>query len=1015
MNKLLLRWFQFQKESFVLFLFLLLGVVGYGAFIAFNSEIQAFPEFTNVQVQIQTLFPGKAAEEVERLVTIPLEVSTRSIPGLINSRSISEFGLSVITLTFDDDVESWKARSDTNLYMANATLPNGIQPGLSADSTPLGEIYRYTIEGNLPVNEKRMIQDWTLERAFKGIPGVADVVGFGGPTRTIEVKIDIPRMKSLGLSIAQIAQNLGANHANAGGSIITHGQESYVVRSIGLYQDPVDLENAVIATQGTTSIRVRDVGTVSIGNHIRLGMVGRDHEDDVVEGIVLLRFGANTLRTCAAIRDKVKDLNENVLPKGAQIVNYYDRTDLIRRSSHTVFHNIFFGIMLVCVLLILGFGVQYWAMSAGVALIIPFALLIAFVGLHLEGYNPNLISLGAVDFGIIVETAIFAAEAVLATVSKPKQHDENIVLALADVLGPALLCAFLLLIAFIPIISLQRVEGRIFRPLGITLISALIGGQLGAFIFIPLATSWIPMGPQPKNKADRFFVWVLERCHKVMMFFDRFKGLFLIAGVVFLALLVALDWGLGGEFLPTMNEGNLWVRITAPPTISREEAVRLVHKIRENFLKIPEVKTVISQTGRPDDGSDVNGFDTTEFDVDLGDPEEWKSAKNINGFVALSQDKMKDIDGVDFNYSQYIKDNVDEAISGVKGELVVKIDGPQLEELQKIADQIEGIVKKVPGAEDVGAEKILQQPELQYVMDRPALDRYGIQVATAEDVLESALSGKWATQMVDDQGRYVDVLVKPQLPNVITQNVLNSIPVLSPTGAEIPLGEVTQAKVVEGVSAIYREEGSRRIAVKCSVRGRAVVDFVKEADAKIKQEVKLPPHYHMVWSGSFENAKRASQQLAILVPLCLTAMIIILYTWFSDWTLVGLLLWEIPFSALGGLTAIRLAGLNFSISAAAGGVVLIGVSFLTGMMLISEWVHVKDAWKALEEKGRSIIISSGVAIIGLIPASFSHGMGSETARPFAVMIMGGLTTSLFFSLTLLPAFLKKIEGRYKKR
>jgi len=430
MNRFLLRWLQFQRENFVLFLFLLLGVIGYGAYIAFNSEIMAFPEFTNVQLNIQTQYPGHAAEEVERQVTIPLETATRSVPGVINSTSLSEFGLSVILLTFSDDTPNWKARSDTAQYMTNANLPQGVQPGLSPDTTPLGQIMRYSLVGNLPVDEMRMIQDWTVSKALQNIPGVADVEAFGGPTRTIEIKIDIPRMKSLGLSFATIAQNLGANHANAGGDFITHGDEMYIVRSIGLYQDPMDLENAVIATQGNTPIRIRDIGSVVVSHHIRLGQAGRDHDDDIVRGMVNLRVGAKALDTISKLKDKIKQLNENILPKGCKINVYYDRSDLIKRSSRTVFHNVIFGILLVCVLLILGFGVQYWAMSAGVALIIPFALLVAFVGLHLNGYNPNLISLGAVDFGIIVETAIFAAEAVLVTVVRPKQRDENTVLAL---------------------------------------------------------------------------------------------------------------------------------------------------------------------------------------------------------------------------------------------------------------------------------------------------------------------------------------------------------------------------------------------------------------------------------------------------------------------------------------------------------------------------------------------------------------------------------------------------------
>jgi cobalt-zinc-cadmium resistance protein CzcA len=1015
MKKVILGWIRFQREAFVLFLFALLCIIGYGAYIAFNSEIMAFPEFTNVQLNIQTQWPGHAAEEIERLVTIPLETATRSVPGVTNSTSLSEFGLSVILLTFSDDTPNWKARSDTAQYMTNANLPSGVTPGLSTDTTPLGQIMRYSLEGNLPPDEMRMIQDWQITRSLATVPGVSDVEAFGGPTRTIEIKIDIPRMESLGLTIAQIAQNLGANHANAGGDFITHGDEMYIVRSIGLYQDPMDLENAVIATQGNTPIRIKDIGSVVMNHHVRLGQTGRDHDDDVVRAMVNLRVGANTMQTLAGLHKKIDELNDHILPKGCKINIYYDRGDLIRRSSRTVFHNVIFGVVLVCVLLILGFGIQYWAMSSGVALIIPFALLVAFVGLHICGLNPNLISLGAVDFGIIIETAVFGAEALVVSLShQKKKDDEATAQALSEVLGPALLCAFLLLIAFIPILSLQQIEGRIFRPLGITLVSALVGGQLGAFIFLPLAASWAPVGPKP-TKSDDVFHWILERCNRVMLWFNQFKHIGWIAGIIMAALLVAINWGMGTEFLPTMNEGNLWIRVSAPPTISREKAVQLAHDIRERILRVPEVKSVVSQLGRPDDGSDISGFDTLEFQVDLGDPEQWKSADSIEGFVKLIREQEKDIEGCDFYYSQYIKDNVDEAITGVMGELAVKIHGPDLRVLQSLADQFEGIISKTPGAVDVGEEDILQQPELQYVMDRNKIDSYGIQVSQAEDVLSSALSGKWAAQMVDQQGRYVDILVKPNLPSPITQSVLNSIPLLAPGGAEIPLGEVTQAQVIEGVSHIYREEGERRVAAKCSVRGRAPVEFVNEVDAKIKQQVKLPPRYWYYWSGTFENAKRASRRLSIIVPLCVLAMIIIIYTWFKDWRLLAILLWEIPFATLGGLAALRLAGLDLSISAAAGGIIRIGVSFLTGMMIISAFVKTKDASKALMEKGRSILISNGVAIIGLLPAALSHAIGSETARPFAVAILGGLAASMTLSLTLLPVFLKRIEHFYKDK
>jgi len=1007
-------WIHFQQHRKILFYAILAAVLAYAVSLALKSEIQAFPELTNVQVQVITLYPGKAAEEVDRQVTIPLEVATTGISGLINQRSVSLFGLSVITLTFDDSVQLKQARLNVFQRLGDLELPEGVQPSISPETTPLGEIFRYTLKSDVPIDELRMIEDWTLEREFKSIPGVADVVSFGGPTRTIEVRLNIPKIKALGLSVDDVAKALGQNHANAGGSFLTHGEEAYVVRSLGLYENPESLEAAVVGTHHNVPIRIRDIGNVELSHRLRLGQVGRNDEDDTVEGIILLRQGSDTLLTTQQIRDKIEALNHGHLPPGVEINPIYDRTNLILRSSHTVFHNIVFGIFLVTLLLILGLGFRYWPLTVGVAVIIPFALLMAFLGMKVFGYTPNLISLGAVDFGIIVETAIFSAEAViLALVETGKRDIETVSEALAEVLAPALLCALLLLIAFIPILSLQRVEGRIFKPLGITLVSALAGGQIGALIFIPIFAFLTPAGAHKPSVLDRFFEFFLNCSEKFAKAWARLpKTSWITAGLLAL-LLLGLNHGLGREFLPQLNEGSLWVRATAPRTISRESSVELAGKIRERLRKIPEVLDVVSQIGRPDDGTDINGFDNVEFLVILDAPDHWKSARNIDEFTKHAQDLLSDIEGIDLNFSQPIKDNVDEAISGVKGELVVKVFGTKLEDLQKLADQIAEILKKVPGAQDVAAEQLLGQPELRFNMEREELARYGLRVTDAEEVLETALLGKFSTRMIDEQGRAVDVLVKPELPDRPDRNTLTSLPILTNEGGSIPLGVVASTKLSEGVNRIYREEGNRRIAVKCSVRGRAVVDFVEDAKRQIGAQLQLPPKYTMEWSGSFENAERAGRQLMIIVPLCVLGMIIVLQTWFGNWQNVGLLLWEVPFSAIGGLAALRLMGLNLSISAAAGAIVLIGVSFLTGMMLIYEWNHTRDTWVALKHEGRGILLSSGVAIVGLIPAAFSHGIGAETAKPFAVMILGGLISSLVLSLTILPSFLSLIDKNRK--
>lgn len=1005
MKNIIEKWLVAMQDQPVLIFSLLFGLVALGGSIAYNSEIEAFPDLTNVQVQVITQYPGKAAEEVERLVTIPLEIRTNGLPGLINQRSISIFGLSMITLTFDDNVVSRQARLDVSQRLSDVELPPEAKPGLSPDSTPVGEIYRFVLEGDLPPDELRLIEDWTVERALRSITGVADVISFGGPVKTIDVKVDPAKLSSLGLNFETIATSIAQNHANAGGGIITHGEESYLVRSIGLIENPEKIESSVVSSTKSTPIRIRDIGLVKAGHRLRLGQVGFNTKNDIVEGIVLLRQGADTLGTCEKVRQTIEHLNDHVLPKGVKLKTIYDRTNLIKKSGHTVVHNIVFGVLLVVVLLIIGLGYRYWMMTLGVALVIPFALICAFVGVNALGYKPNLISLGAVDFGIIVETAIFAAEAVIMSLAVKDKKKKPLSEVLSDVLVPSLICALLLIIAFVPILSLQRVEGRIFRPLGITLVSALIGGQIGAFIFIPLFARMCPQNHPQDDWIEKHFHSVAEKFHHWGSKLTQLKRLPWILGAGFLIVIAGLYLSLGREFLPQLNEGSLYIRSTAPTTISRDEAARLAERVRTLLLEIPEVKFVISQIGRPDDGTDVNGFNNVESLVILADQDEWKSASTLNGLTEFAQKKLSVIDGVDFNFSQPIKDNVDEAISGVKGELVIKVFGNNIDTLQGLADQMKAILNSIPGAQDVGAEELKGQPELRFTMDHEKIARYSVRVADAESALEGALNGKTAAKMTDDQGRMIDIVVKANLQERVDKSTLESLTVISAEGVKVPLGQIASPQLVEGVSRIYREVGERRIAVKCSVRGRAVVDFVQEASRQINEKVKLPDHFRMQWSGSFENANRASKQLGMVVPICIVVMIIILYSWLKSWALVAYTLWEVPFSVVGSLLFLKIFGLNLSISAAAGIIVVVGVSFLTGIMLLLEVVKAQDPWKGLHEKVRSIFISSGVAIIGLIPASFSNGIGSETAKPFAVSILGGLITALIFTVLVLPALI----------
>ena len=1013
MEKLLTLSSFLINKKFPLYIALLLAVFGYGAFVAYNSEIEAFPDVTNVQVQVITQYPGKAAEEVERQVTIPLETVTNGLPGLINQRSISMFGLSVITLTFDDNVQSKQARLDVNMRLSDVDLPKAAEVGLSPDSTPVGEIYRYVIEGNHSIDELRLIQDWTVVRELKSIQGVADVVVFGGKRRSIDVLVDSEKLKEFNLDFDDIVSELGNNNLNAGGGFINRGDQGFLVRSLGLFEEPQTLENAVVASRDQIPIRVNDVGSVQFGNKPRLGKVGLNENDDVVEGIVLLRKGSDTVGTCERIKEKVKFLNETVLPKGIKIRQISDRTELIEKSSHTVYHNIFFGIFLVCTLLIIGFGWHFWKLVLAVVMIIPFALLTAFVGVSWAGFHPNLISLGAVDFGIIVETAIFCAEAVIAGLSTldkytdERKKNQTIIESLKEVIGPALLCAFMLIIAFIPILSLQRVEGRIFRPLGVTLISALIGGQIGALLFIPLAAKFSPIhshsGSWQEVYSHKFFAKIREWTK----FLGNVPKLKITTIISFCALIGLLFAYLGKEFLPALNEGSIYIRVVAPATVSKNISTDVARQLRTIIKELPEVKDVISQTGRPDDGTDVNGFDTIENFVTLLPPDQWKSASTLEGLTEILQKKLSKLEGLEISFSQPIKDNVDEAISGVKGELVIKIFGPNAEKLQALGEEIQNIVKKEQGAQDVAVERLFGQPELRFIMDHDRLGSYGLTVSDAAATLENSLVGRFATKMMDSSNRFIDVMVKPKLPEEPTTSSLENLNVRTGVGPKIYLRDVTQSKLTSGITRVYREVGERRVAVKIAVRGKAIVDFVQSVDKKIRKHVKFPPYYRMVWAGSFENANRAARQLMIVVPICLFAIIILLQTWFNNWKLVELLMLELPFGIIGCLGGLAIWRLNLSISAAAGVIVLIGISLLTGMMYISDWIKTRDAWASLNNKGLSILVSSGVAIIGLIPAAFSTGIGAETAKPFAVAILCGLISSLFFTLFLMPRILEK--------
>jgi len=976
--------------------------------------IEAYPDVTNVQVQVITAFPGHAAEEVERLVTIPVENEMNGIPGRASLRSISIFGLSVVTIVFDDGTDRAYARQQAFERMQHVELPGGAAPSLSPDSTPVGEIFKYTLKAppGFPAVELKALEDWVVERKLRQVPGVVDVSGFGGPTKQYQVLVDPLKLRSYGASMRQVYDALASGNRNAGGSYIEHGPEMYIVRGLGLVRDEKDVGGIAVATRGGTPIRIRDVATVTVGSAVRLGLVGKNADDDVVQGIVLLRKGENALRVLDGIRAKVREINERHLPPGVEMIVHYDRTDLIDRTLHTVLHNMAEGIVLVLAVLVAFLGFSNLGAAGAVALVIPLSLLGAFILLDLRGIPANLISMGAVDFGVIVDPAVFVVENVLRLLEERGGRVRSlyslVAQGAAEVGTPQLFSTAIIVTAFVPLFTLQRVEGRIFRPVALTLTFTLIVGTLLAITLVPVLASFVLA--RRKAAGEPAFVHRLTGAYRPLLgraLANRKAVVGTAAGLLGLTA-CALPY-LGSEFLPKLDEGALWVRVTMPGSVGPTEARSVVGRVRGVLREFPEVTTVVSQLGRPDDGLDVNGFDTGEIFVDLKPREEWKTARDRDHLVAAMNERLARIPGIEVSFSQVIEDNVNEAVSGVKGELAVKVFGEDPAVLQGIADQVADAIRKVPGAADVAAERLAGQPQVQISLDRDAIARYGLSVLDVEEVVETALGGRAATQVLEGE-RSFDLVVKMAPGAVSDVESLRHLPIVGPNGEKLALDSVADVAVRPGFARIYREENARRVAVKLSVRGRDLGTLVREASAAVRKQVKLPPGYALEWAGSFENQQRALRRLAVIVPLTLVAIFFLLFTAFDSTAFALLILLNVPFAAMGGVWALGLWRLNLSVSAMVGFVALLGVSVMNGVLLVQRIRDLRREGRALEEavsegavsRFRPVLMTALMAELGLLPAALSTAVGSETQRPFAVVIIGGLVTATLLTLFVLP-------------
>ncbi len=1001
--------FSIRRPRIVLALTLLFAIAGFMAFRAL--PIEAFPELADPQVYVITLFNGRAAEEVERQVTLPIEQELNGLPGLVRMRSISIFGLSNITLTFADGTDLYFARQQVSERLAKADVPEGVQPSLGPLSTPTGELFRYTIEGEgwSPM-QLREIQDWVMERHLKQVPGVADVVSFGGFIKQFQVQVDPRQLLAHGITLPQVFAALGRSNANAGGNYIEHGEEQYVVRGLGTLAGVDDIEEVVIAAPGGTPIRIRDVARVVVGPAPRRGVVTRDLETEAVEGIVLMRRGENPSVVLEALHQKLDQLNAGILPKGVRIKTFYDRGRLVHRTLVTVTHNLIVGALLV--VLVVGVFLMSLRAALIVALVIPLSLLGAFLYLKLRGMSANLLSLGAVDFGIIVDGAVIMVEHIarrLGGITDAHEARVAVMDAADEVARPTLFALAIIIVAYVPIFTLQHVEGRIFAPMANTVCAALVSALLFSFTLVPLLSLLALRGHGGTEETP--IEAVAARLYRPALTWalDHRRAVLGATGGV-LALGIVLFGRIGTEFLPTLNEGALYVTIALPPSVSLDNAARkIVPHIRDTFLAFPEVETVLSQLGGPDDGTDPAPANNLEYFVALKPRDQWPRGVGLDDLVGAMRTKLADIPGLEANFSQPIKDNIEENISGINGQVAIKLFGDDLDALRRSAQEIERVLDGVPGAADTAVVRSAQLPQVHIVVDRKAMARYGLAVADVEDVIETAIGGRTATSLWEGE-RHFDVVVRLAEADRATLDRIPDIAVPTPGGAQIPLAQIARVDVAPGASSIDRENNSRYIGIKCNVRGRDLGGFVEDAQRQVAAKVTLPPNAYLVWGGEFENQRRAMGRLAIVVPLSILLILGILQRTFGSLRCALLILVTIPFALTGGVVGLLVAGLNLSVAACIGFIALMGQVVLNGVVLVSQINTLRSEGMAMRpavEEGarlrlRAVLMTALLAALGLLPAALSTEIGSETQRPLAVVVIGGLVSATLLTLLVLP-------------
>jgi cobalt-zinc-cadmium resistance protein CzcA len=997
---------------------------GWGAISFHRLPVEAYPDVANSYVEVITQWPGISAEQVEQQVTIPLEIAMNGISGVAHLRSFSIFGLSDLKLIFEDGTSNFENRERVLERLSQVALPSGVTPQMGTDWSPVGQIYFFTLRSTNPaydVIELKSLEDWVVEKNLKSVPDIVEVATFGGPTREYQVRIDPNKLIAYGLNLSQIEQQLTNNNVNAGGSFIQAGLQQINVREVGLVKNTRDIGDTVILTKNGTPVHVRDIAIVAQGPKIRLGHFGRlirredgriiDNED-VVSAWVAMRKGADAEPTLAGLHEKIKELNDRILPAGVKIVPFLDRSDLVHYTTNTVLHNLAEGIFLVIIILLLFLGNARGALI--VALTIPFSLLFAATCLRFKGIPANLLSLGALDFGMVVDGAVVMVENIVRHLGRPNDDTRTVKQKIFDaaheVQRPVFCAIAIIITAYLPIFTLQRVEGRLFKPMAWTVAFALLGAILFSMTIAPaLASLFFPKGTREWHNP--VMAWLTARYSVAVRFAIRMR--YLTVGAAAAILLVALWLGtfIGSEFLPHLDEGALWVRGTLAPSTGPDEGIRLANQARVLLCSFPEATECTSQVGRPDDGTDTTGFYNTEYYVGLKPKEEWRPAfhRDKEELIAAMNRELEKIPGVLWNFSQPIADNMEEAVSGVKGQLATKVYGEDLKTLEDKADAIVKVMREVKGIADLGVFRVLGQPNLNLTVDRTQAARYQINVADVQDAIQTAVGGNALTEVLQGEARYD--LVMRYLPEYrSTQQAIQDIRLLAPTGERVSLAQLCRIEVRDGASEIYREGNQRYIAIKYSVRGRDLGGAVEQAIEKVSAQVQLPRGYRIDWEGEYESQKRAQARLFVIVPLTVLLILIILYSMFRSLKWALLIMVNILIAPAGGLLALLLTHTNFSVSSGVGFLALFGVCVQTGVIML-EYINqlrarglsiVDSAVEGAVLRLRPIMMTSLVATLGLLPAAISHGIGSDSQRPFAIVIVGGLIAALAMSIFLLP-------------